>query len=129
MNLTSQRPYLIRSIYEWILDNNLTPHLLVNAKADQVEVPKEFVVDGTIVLNILPESIANLELGNDYISFNARFSGVSRELFIPPHAVLGIFAKENNQGMLFADEPNKTPPPAKKPTIKKKVKPTLKIVK
>jgi len=124
--MISQRPYLIRAIYQWILDNNLTPHILVNADYPNTEVPMEFVNNGSIILNIIPNSIQNLQMENDFISFGARFGGIPREIFIPPEAVLGIFAKENNQGMLFPDDETPEPEPPKdlKPT-----RPALKIVK
>ncbi|MGD2119966.1 MAG: ClpXP protease specificity-enhancing factor [Chromatiales bacterium] len=102
--MTSNRPYLIRALYEWLLDNDLTPHLLVDASGDQVVVPGQFVEDGRIVLNINPSAVMNLQLGNDMISFNARFAGKPTDILIPPDAVLGIYARENGRGMLFPDE-------------------------
>ena len=102
--MTSNRPYLIRALYEWLLDNDLTPHLLVDATADQVVVPTQFIEDGRIVLNINPSAVMNLQLGNDMISFNARFAGKPTDIFIPPESVLGIYARENGRGMLFPDE-------------------------
>ena len=99
--MTSNRPYLIRAIYQWLVDNNQTPYLLVDAEHDQVLVPRDFVRDGRIVLNINPGAVTNLELGNDWISFSARFSGVAEEVVLPPAAVLGVYAKENGRGMLF----------------------------
>lgn len=107
--MTSNRPYLIRALYQWMVDNEITPHLLVNAEDEQVKVPTEFIKDGRIILNIHPSAVANLHIENDWISFNARFSGVSRELWIPPRAVQGIFAKENGQGMVFPEETGPSP--------------------
>lgn len=133
--MTSNRPYLIRALYEWLLDNNLTPHLLVDANHDDVIIPTEFVEDGRIVLNINPSAVMNLVIGNDFISFNARFGGKDTEVVFPPLAVLGIYARENGRGMLFPDEvdendqsdndsddpdPNEPPP---------KGRPSLKVVK
>lgn len=100
-DLTSTRPYLVRALYEWILDNDLTPHLLVDAEYPGTQVPAEFVQDGQIVLNIAPSAVRNLVMGNDRIHFGARFGGMARELSVPTEAVLGIFARENHQGMLF----------------------------
>jgi stringent starvation protein B len=102
--MTSNRPYLIRALYEWLVDNELTPYLLVDADQPQVEVPREFVEGGRIVLNVNPRAISDLELGNDWISFSARFRGVLEHVLLPPAAVLGIYAKENGQGMLFPTE-------------------------
>ena len=132
--MTSSQPYLIRAIYDWILDNNLTPYLLVNAENDYAMIPREYVEDGKIVLNINPSAISDLQLGNDYIMFNARFSGKAMEVSVPIVAVLAIYARENGQGMMFDDNNNKLPPtppdgdPA--PTkAKKSEKPQLKVVK
>ena len=104
--MTSNRPYLIRALYEWLLDNDLTPHLLVDANADGVDVPKQFVEDGRIVLNINPSAVMNLVIANDLINFNARFGGKETDIFVPPEAVLGIYARENGRGMLFPDDDN-----------------------
>jgi stringent starvation protein B len=126
--MTSLKPYLIRSIYEWIIDNNLTPHLLVDAEDSSAILPKEFIEDGKIVLNIRPEAIQGLSLGNEEIEFNARFSGKPMHISTPITAVLAIYAKENGKGMIFDQEDNdgdEPPPPAKKPTAK----PNLRIVK
>jgi stringent starvation protein B len=122
------KPYLIRSIYEWIIDNSLTPHLLVDAENTSAILPTEFIEDGKIVLNIRPEAIQGLSLGNEEIEFNARFSGKPMHIVTPITAVLAIYAKENGKGMIFdqedsdGDEPT---PPVKKPTAK----PNLRIVK
>lgn len=99
--LSSTKPYLVRALYEWILDNGLTPHLLVDAQYPGTQVPQEFVQEGQIVLNLAPSAVRNLALGNDLIQFGARFGGVARDLYIPADAVLGIFARENHQGMVF----------------------------
>jgi stringent starvation protein B len=125
--MTSLKPYLIRSIYEWIIDNNLTPHLLVDAEDTRAVLPTEFIEDGKIVLNIRPEAIQGLSLGNDEIEFNARFSGKPMHIATPITAVLAIYAKENGKGMIFdqEDSDNDEPPPVKKPAAK----PTLRIVK
>jgi stringent starvation protein B len=99
--LTSTKPYLTRAIYEWILDNGLTPHLLVDAGYPGAQVPAPFVQDGQIILNLAPSAVRNLVMGNDWISLGARFGGTPYELLIPSEAVLGIFSRENRQGMVF----------------------------
>lgn len=99
--MTSNRPYLIRALYEWLMDNDQTPHLLVDASGEGVVVPQQFVKDGRIVLNIGPSAVRGLDIGNESIVFGARFGGMSMEVFVPPSAVLGIYAKENGRGMLF----------------------------
>ncbi len=125
--MTSLKPYLIRSIYEWIIDNSLTPHLLVDAENPNAILPKEFIEDGKIVLNIRPQAIQGLSLGNEEIVFNARFSGKPMRISTPVSAVLAIYAKENGKGMIFdqEDSDDDEPPPVKKPPAK----PNLRIVK
>ena len=103
--LSSHRPYLIRAIREWAIDNDLTPQLLVSAEMDGVEVPAEFVEEGQIVLNISPQAVDHLEMGNEYISFSARFRGVSRSVLVPVDAVLAVFDRESRQGMSFPSVP------------------------
>lgn len=125
---TSNRPYLIRALYEWLLDNGLTPHLLVEAEAAGVTVPERYVEEGRIVLNISPSAVQQLQLGNELISFRARFGGAPMEVRVPPAAVLGIYARENGRGMLFPQEGEpqgkgappdpETPPPAGRPSLK-----------
>lgn len=102
--MTPRRPYLLRAVNDWLLDNGLTPHLIVDATVVGVVVPMEFVRDGQIVLNIAPRSVGNLELGDDEIRFNARFGGVPRRVEIPLAAVLAIYARENGAGMAFEPE-------------------------
>ena len=104
MNLSPTRPYMARAIYEWIVDNNLTPYLLVDATRPNTLVPEQFIQDGQIVLNIVPHAVHALNIGNEAISFSARFGGVSRDLYVPIEAVLGIYARENGQGLFF--DPN-----------------------
>lgn len=131
--MTSLRPYLIRSLYEWILDNGLTPYLLVDAQYRDTVVPKQFVQDGRIVLNVRPEAIQNLLLGNSQITFNARFGGVSMTVEVPVSAVLAIYAQENGKGMIFDDEDSQSPPPSfapgGKPENNRPSRPKLKVVK
>lgn len=104
-NLTARRPYLLRAFYDWLLDNELTPHLVVDINLPGVEVPLEFARDGQIVLNIAPRAVGNLELGNEFVSFNARFGGVPRQVFVPLAAVMALYARENGAGTMFEPEP------------------------
>ena len=129
--MTSSRPYLIRAIHDWIVDNSFTPYLLINAENDNAIIPREYVEDGKIVLNINSTAITNLQLGNDYIMFNARFSGKAMEVSIPVIAVLAIYAQENGQGMMFDENNNNFPPtsPEDTPPPEKSKKTQLKVVK
>lgn len=102
--MTSMKPYLIRAMYEWMADNYLTPHLVVDTEEEGVEVPEAYIRDGKIVLNIAMDAVRNLELGNEWISFSARFSGRSMMIHIPIKAVQVIYAKENGQGLPFPPE-------------------------
>jgi stringent starvation protein B len=136
MSMSSSNPYIVRALYEWILDNECTPYVLVNAMADHVQVPQQFVKGGQIVLNISPSAIVGLTLTNETIQFNGRFGGVPMDVHVPMTAVMGIYARENGQGMMFdvADNPQPDPPITKvskgktsKPS--KLSKPSLKVVK
>ncbi|HFI5643099.1 TPA: ClpXP protease specificity-enhancing factor [Raoultella planticola] len=102
--LTPRRPYLLRALYEWLLDNQLTPHLVVDVTLPNVQVPMEYARDGQIVLNIAPRAVGNLELANDEVRFNARFGGVPRNVSVPMAAVLAIYARENGAGTMFEPE-------------------------
>ena len=108
--MTSRRPYILRALYEWIVDNNLTPHLLVNAMHGRVEVPQDYVKDGQIVLNIAPNAAQGLLLGNNVVTFSARFQKIPTDVSVPIAAVMGIYARENGQGMMF-DERGDSPEP------------------
>lgn len=103
--MSSQRPYLLRALYEWIADNGMTPHVLVDARLPGVRVPAHAVKDGRIVLNIAERAVAKLELGNDAIRFTARFAGVSQAVMVPLDAVIAIYSRETGQGMAMPDEP------------------------
>lgn len=130
--MTSNRPYFIRALYDWIVDNELTPYLLVNALHPDVEVPQEHVSDGRIVLNISPQACRGLHLDNDAIVFTARFSGQVMQLVVSPAAVLAIYAKENGRGMEFGedyDDALPTLPPKKSTNSKVNKKPALTLVK
>lgn len=109
--LTSRRPYLIRALHEWMTDNHQTPHLVVDALSEGVDVPKAYVRDGRIILNVSWTATQGLKLGNDWIEFSARFGGTPAHLRIPARAVLGIYARETGQGMIFQDEGDVDPPP------------------
>ena len=108
--MTSNRPYLLRALYEWIADNHLTPHILVDASVEGVDVPDQAVQKGKVILNIDQAAVRGLDLANDWLSVNARFSGREYEVSVPVDAVLAIYAKENGQGMMFAQEDGTTPP-------------------
>ncbi len=133
--MNSSRPYLIRAIYQWIIDNNATPHLLVDAEADTVMVPEEFIQNGKIILNVGPMAVQTLSLGNDVVTFTARFNGASREIYCPVSAVLAIYAKENGQGMAFSDYDDESPDPIDDNGVKEKkpsaasARPKLRVVK
>lgn len=134
--MVSSRPYLIRAIYDWIVDSDLTPYILVNAEADNVTVPTEFIQEGRIILNVGPSAVRGLELNNDWVMFSARFNGSSMDVSLPPLAVLAIYAKENGRGMVFnedeLEEGDDTPPdapPAGGDDGPTKGRPSLRVVK
>ena len=129
--MTPLKPYLVRSLHEWILDNNFTPYLLVDTKVEFVDVPQAYISDDKIILNTHPGAIQDWYIDNEVISFNARFSGKSESMYIPVQAVLAVYAKENGKGMMFDEqlEGGLTPDPdGPKPTPKKSP-PRLKVVK
>ncbi len=101
MAMTPNRPYLIRAFYDWIVDNDCTPHLVVDAFAPGVEVPENYVTDGQIVLNLAPRSVRHFEMNNEEIVFSTRFGGLPTDIRVPIPAVLAIYARENGQGMVF----------------------------
>ena len=107
--MTTNRPYLLRALYEWITDNGLTPHVLVDAGIDGVDVPDHVIQKGKVVLNIAAGATEHLLLDNETISFKARFSGKPYQIYVPMNAVVAIYARENGQGMMFA--PDDSPPP------------------
>jgi stringent starvation protein B len=109
--MTSTRPYLIRAIHEWILDNQMTPHILVDSQHDQVVVPRQYEEDHKIVLNISPSATQALSLGDDAVAFNARFDGSPMQVYIPIQYVLAIYTRENGQGMMFNEEEGSEPTP------------------
>jgi stringent starvation protein B len=104
--MTSSKPYLVRALYQWILDNGNTPYILVDTAGDQVAIPDGIANDGKVVLNLAPAAIQNLEMTNSQISFSARFNGVAEQIFVPVSSLLAIYARENGEGMMFpAEEP------------------------
>ena len=109
--MTSHRPYLLRALAEWIADNDMTPHLLVDAGLPGVQVPASAVKEGKVVLNIAQRAVANLVIGNDAVSFSARFGGVSYPVRVPIAAVLAIYSRETGQGMALPDDIAATPGP------------------
>jgi stringent starvation protein B len=142
MTMKSNRPYLLKAFYEWIVDSDCTPYIAVDAHVSGVEVPQEFVTDGQIVLNIAPRAVSNFDMNHQSVSFSTRFSGIPIDIIVPVSAVIGIYAHENGQGMVFdvEDNPENDPPPTKGPTVvtsskktnkssKPKTKPSLRVVK
>lgn len=134
--MKSNRPYIIRALYEWILDNNCTPYILVNTNAPNVNVPSGFAEDGQIVLNLSPSAVKHLLMDNEAISFEARFAGVIQRPYAPIAAVKAIYAKENGYGMFFEDDPllnqeidEKDDDPTKPDGSPPRGKPSLKVVK
>ncbi len=131
--MTSSRPYLVRAMYEWIVDNYLTPYLLVKADIEGVVVPEQLIEDGKIILNVNPSAVQSLQMGNEHIQFSARFSGKPMNLHVPVHAVMAVYARENGRGMVFNDEVDVPAPPPDSPPEVKRVKsapkPSLTLVK
>lgn len=132
--MTSNQPYLLRAFYDWLVDNNCTPHIMVNAQYPGVSVPQQFVSDGQVVLNIAPRAVSDFAMDLEAIAFNTRFSGVPTEIYIPVKAVMGIYARENGHGMMFgveehADEEPPVDEPPKPPSPPKASRPSLKVVK
>jgi len=100
-----QRPYLMRAFYNWIVDSECTPHVIVDATKPHVDVPMQFVENGKIVLNIAPISVLDFSLDDNALSFNARFSGIATQVYVPLYAIEGIYARENGAGTIFPEEP------------------------
>ncbi len=131
--MSSSRPYLVRALYEWILDNDSTPYILVNALGEDVQVPREHIKDGQIILNISPTAVQALNIDNKAIQFRGRFAGIPFQVFVPIEAVLGIYARENGQGMFFEVNENEPQPPGPGKSADtqrpKPGKPSLRVVK
>ena len=122
----SLRPYLLRAVYQWAVDSGFTPHVLVNAAVDGVQVPQAYVKDGQITLNIHPNAVQRLDMGNDQIQFSARFGGQTFTIVVPMPALLAVFARETGRGLFFqeegVDEPTPDPQPpktSKRPALKR----------
>lgn len=98
------RPYLLRALHEWIVDNQMTPHILVNALVDNIKVPPSTIRNGKVVLNVDPDAVRALSITNTHLTCSARFNGQAQQLYVPIEAVLAIYARENGRGMMFADE-------------------------
>ena len=137
--MNSSRPYLVRALYEWIVENDCTPHLLVKSDYPKVQVPQGFASDGQIVLNVSPSAVRNLHMDNEAVSFDGRFGGVPHTLYVPSAAILGIYARENGQGMMFdledafevddeVEPDDDGPPPGTEPP-RPTGRPSLKVVK
>ena len=126
--MNSSKPYLLRALYEWILDNDTTPYILVDTSSDQVLIPSGIASDGKVVLNLAPQAIEQLQMTNDYLSFSARFNGVSEDIYCPVTSLLAIYARENGEGMMFPEESDDTENSGSKETVSSKT-PTLKVIK
>ncbi len=127
--LISTRPYFARALYDWIEDNKLTPYVLVDADADGAEVPRKYVREGRIILNVSSTAVRGLDISNDHIRFSARFGGVAMNIEFPIHALLAIYAKENGKGVFFERDGDLQPPPTDPLPPSKSNKPSLKVVK
>lgn len=103
--MLSSRPYLARALYEWLLDNDHTPYIVVDAEGAGVQVPEQFVQNGQIVLNIAPGAVRELNMANDALTFNARFGGHPMQVIVPSESLIAIYARENGVGMVFGHEP------------------------
>ena len=144
MQLTSNKPYLLNAIYDWVVDNDATPHVVIFADNTQVLVPHQFVDDGKIILNVSPTAAQNLTIDQDGFSFSARFGGKPYNIYAPLNAVMALYASENGEGMSFDIEAEEDTPPPKGPEVvsdksdskkpnnkskKKSKRPALKVVK
>ena len=135
--MTPSRPYLVRALNDWILDNDMTPYIVVDAGIQGVSVPEDYVTNGQIILNISPGAVNDLLVDGEAVSFKARFGGVPMQVYVPTVAIMAIYSKENGQGMVFGAEPGAPEPPtpndpkdeSKKATEHLSHKPSLKIVK
>ena len=126
--MTSSKPYLVRALYEWILDNGTTPYILVDTGSEQVQIPAGIANDGKVVLNLAPQAIQDLEMTNSHISFSARFNGVAEDIFCPMTSLMAIYARENGEGMMFPPEDGEAGDDDDS-TITKPSGPTLTVVK
>ena len=127
--MTPSRPYLIRAMYEWIVDNGMTPHILASTSSDQVKVPRQFEEDRKVVLNIGPTAVQSLDLSKDAVSFDARFDGQAMQVVVPIEYVLAIYTRENGQGMMFSEEDELQPTNDSQDGPAKPKHPHLRVVK
>ena len=138
--MISRRPYLLRAMHEWITDNQQTPHVVVDASLEGVEVPRQFVQNGKIILNVSHSATSGLTMNNEAMRFRARFGSATYDVIVPVLAILGIYARETGQGMIFSDndgpapspDPNAPEPPTSSPTSPESTtpkRPHLKVVK
>ena len=111
--MTAQRPYLLRAMHEWMTDNGHTPYIVVDARSEGVQVPPGHVRGGKIILNVSYDATEGFQLSNEHVSFSARFGGVAQQVWVPCEAVMGIYARESGQGMIFTDD--ETPATAERP--------------
>ena len=126
----AKRPYLLRAMHQWMMDCGHTPHVIVDAEAKAVDVPRAYVKDGKIVLNLSSTATQALKLGNEWIEFDARFAGVVTHVSIPINAVLGIYARETGEGMVFSEQDLGPEPPTRpNPVEEGSRRPQLKVVK
>ncbi|AAU92032.1 MULTISPECIES: ClpXP protease specificity-enhancing factor [Methylococcus] len=126
------KPYLIRAVYDWLVDNDFTPYLLVDAEVPSVDVPRQYVQEGRIVLNLRPQAVQHLDMNNREVTFSARFGGTPTRVYIPISAVMALYARENGQGMVFDQEegPGGGPPTSPEPQEPaQKKRPALRVVK
>ena len=133
--MTSNRPYLVRAIYDWIVDNHCTPHVVVDASLPRVRVPQQHVSDGQIILNVAPRAVTNFAMDLEAVAFTTRFGGVPTDIYFPIGAILGIYARENGQGLMFGreessgDDDPRQPDPAPPAAPGGGRKPRLKVIK
>lgn len=106
--MTSTRPYLLRALYEWMLDNNLTPYLLVDTSITGVDVPEQYIEDTRIILNLLPAAVHQLVISNETVTFSARFNNRPYQIYIPVQAIMAVYAKETGNGLVFTPEQEQT---------------------
>ena len=121
--MLSNRPYLLKAFFDWIVDNQCTPYIIVDAYYAGVEVPQEFVNDGQIVLNIAPRAVSDFAINDTSVEFSTRFNGMPINLYLPTSSILGIYAQENGKGMMFETEESTEPPPVSPTIVKRKIKP------
>lgn len=129
MNMTSNKPYLLRAYHEWIVDNNLIPYLVAQANDPNAEIPLQFVQDGRIILNIAPTAVRNLLINNQHVQFQARFGGVVQQVIVPMASVMAIYARENGQGIVFPEEDPRTITEEMAPEPKLQSKPKFTLIK